>query len=607
MHVGEKQSDGALVPPFSRIDPLTTPPPPLPFVERLRPWLERPRLEARLVALAVAIVLPSIALGLLIDDLLHHAALLRVEPYASWLPKPWLLFTFFDGDPARTRSMIDAGLLPWWTEHHLRIAFFRPLSAATHMLDHALYPQTAWAMHVHSFAWIALLVVVAARLYRRLLGARWVAGLAALFYALDDARAIPGGWVANRNALLMATFALASVGAHHQWTKDRSRAAGIVAPLLFALGLASGEGAVAAFGFIVAHALFLEDDAARARVLRLVPYLAIIGAWIVLYRRAGCGADLSPMYVDPAAHPREFLGTLWERFPLLVLGTFAAPPPEMWLFPPRAVALLGVGLAIGFLGFLAYVFRPLLRTSRVARFFAFGTAAALLPVCGTFPSGRLTMIAGFGAFGLLAELVEHASTRAERGLAKTALIVHLVVAPLLSLLTISQMFVIRQLMAKIADSFPDDAAITDQMLISVDARDAGSAAYGRVVRALDGRRVPTSFHVLSAGTDGTTVTRVDERSLLIRPGRGYLRDEMTHLVRHPDRPMKLGTERAFRDVTAEIVELTADGRPAAVIFRFPRALEDASYRFARYGRFQLLPFAPPPPGTSVTLAPIDVF
>ncbi len=61
-------------------------------------------------------------------------------------------------------------------------------------------------MHLHSLLWLGALVVAAALLYRRILGPTWVAGLAALLYAVDDAHAAPAAYIANRNALIATCF-----------------------------------------------------------------------------------------------------------------------------------------------------------------------------------------------------------------------------------------------------------------------------------------------------------------------------------------------------------------------------------------------------------------
>ena len=50
-----------------------------------------------------------------------------------------------------------------------------------------------------------------AALYRRLMGATAAAGLAALFYAIDDAHGPPVAFLANRNAMMATLFGVLAV------------------------------------------------------------------------------------------------------------------------------------------------------------------------------------------------------------------------------------------------------------------------------------------------------------------------------------------------------------------------------------------------------------
>src|SRR5258707_5125 len=80
-----------------------------------------------------------------------------------------------------------------------------------------------------------------ARFYRRMLGATWVAGVAALVYAVDDARGATVGFIANRNVLVAAAFGVPALIAHDRARRDGSRPAAWLAPLLLAGALFSKE------------------------------------------------------------------------------------------------------------------------------------------------------------------------------------------------------------------------------------------------------------------------------------------------------------------------------------------------------------------------------
>jgi len=66
-------------------------------------------------------------------------------------------------------------------------------------------------------------------------------------------------------------------------------------------------------------------------------------------------------------------------------------------------------------------------------------------------------------------------------------------------------------------------------------------------------------------------------------------------------PFKLGATIADPDFQAEVVELTQDGRPAAVRFRFPRPLPDPSLRLMYVVPDHFLPFKLPAVGGEVVI------
>ena len=100
-----------------------------------------------------------------------------------------------------------------------RMSFWRPLSSLTHVLDHVLWPRSFVLAHAQSMLWFAALLAVVAVLYRRF-HVPWIAHLALLLYALDDARGWVLGWVANRNALVAATLAFAALAVHDRVRRD---------------------------------------------------------------------------------------------------------------------------------------------------------------------------------------------------------------------------------------------------------------------------------------------------------------------------------------------------------------------------------------------------
>ena len=133
---------------------------------------------------------------------------------------PFSLFFFLTGDAEQNRTYMDMAGLPWWTTPDLRLSFFRPITGLTHWLDYLLWPDTPALMHVQSLLWFVTGVIVTALVYRRFLGCVWPAGLAAIFFALDDAHALPASWIANRNILPAFVFGMLALISHDRWRSD---------------------------------------------------------------------------------------------------------------------------------------------------------------------------------------------------------------------------------------------------------------------------------------------------------------------------------------------------------------------------------------------------
>jgi hypothetical protein len=88
------------------------------------------------------------------------------------------------------------------------------LTVPTHQLDYWLWPDSPHLMHAHSLVWLAALVAAVAWLYRQILGPTWVAGAAALLFAVDDAHGACVGFLANRNVLVAGFFGVLALAAN---------------------------------------------------------------------------------------------------------------------------------------------------------------------------------------------------------------------------------------------------------------------------------------------------------------------------------------------------------------------------------------------------------
>ena len=604
---------------------------------RLRGLLASRRLPLAAAALAALLCAPSLRLGLQSDDYVLKMALADPPVAREWSRTPARLFSFLDNEAA-VRGAMDLGAVPWWTSPGLRLAFFRPLAGVTHWADFRLWPDHPWLMHAQSLVWLGVVVAVAAILFRRVMGAGWVAGLAALAFALDDAHGSPAVWLANRNALVGSLFGLVALFGHDRWRRDGWRAGFFLAPVALLLALLGGEIAIATGGYLLAYALFLDQGRWRDRLGALFPCAGVGVAWALFYRAFGFGARGSAMYIDPGADPALFARAALERGPLLLMGQWTLPSQLHLVLSERAAYLLWLG-ACGLAVLLAVLLAPLVRREPVARFFALGMLLSLVPACSTFPHDRLLLLAGFGGAGLLAlflsGLWEGAAWRPRsmawgvpaQAAGVVLAVFHLVLAPLGLLRASADLKTFGDLLEGTTGSLPSDPAIRGQQAIIVHTPSAFLSVYGVPMRVLAGRPVPARTLVLGSSVHGVTIERPARDVLVIRPEGGFLLPRGRALPgREGSQPafdpayvlslfdglyresgsMRLGERVDLSGLRVEVIALTADGRPAAARFAFERDLEDPALRWLRWDAGAYVPFAVPAVGQSVSLPSITI-
>src|SRR4051794_24733927 len=177
-------------------------------MNRLVGWLGARHAPWIVIAIGLALCAPALTADFTADDYVHRV----LERPDTGIPglhsRPLDLFVFADGNPADNVALRDQGLFAWWTDPQLRLAFMRPLSSATHALDHALWPDSAPLQLAHNLVWLGLALGGVWLFYRRFVNARWIGVLALALYAFDDARGPVVGWIANRNALVALVLAL---------------------------------------------------------------------------------------------------------------------------------------------------------------------------------------------------------------------------------------------------------------------------------------------------------------------------------------------------------------------------------------------------------------
>lgn len=583
---------------------------PSPAPDRLRRLLCAPRLPLWLAALAALLTLPALAIGWNLDDWVHQALIQRKLPELMGSQPLMDMFRFMDGDAAHNATLRDLGVLSWWAPDTLRASFWRPLTVLTHLLDDAIMPGAAWLAHATSIAWGAALVAVAALLYRRLHGLTVVAGLAALLYAVDDARSFPVAWVANRSALLATLFGLLAIMAHHSWRRDGWRPGAWLAPLLLATGLLAAEAALAATAYLFAYALFLDKGSLRDRLLCLTPHAATVIGWRLLYDALGYGAAGSGLYLDPGREPLRYAAAAIERLPVLLASQWSNVPSFLFTFASRPVALAWLLAAVVGLAALVWLLRDLLRHSPTARFYALGMLLAALPACATFPDNRLLLFVGFGGAGLLAEWLQRLGTLSagptprsgRRLLGRSLIALHLLISPLSLVVGIAALPAFSEsIFHACARALPDDAMLSEETVIFVNSNDICTSEV-HFIRALDGQSRPHRVRLLTSALYDIEVTGVDQHAIDVRPEGGWHSSPADSLLRGADDPLPVGHHVALAGLDIEILAHNSAGLVSAARFRFELPLRHPSMRWIATKDFVPVPFLPPAPGETLRLA-----
>src|SRR5262249_4386496 len=151
------------------------------------------------------------------------------------------------------------------------------------------------------------------------------ASLALLFFVIDDAHTQPIGWISCRHVLIAAAPTLLGLAAHLRFRERGFRAGRWLAPLGIAIGLLGGETALGGAALVVAYELVGPGSLAgprpqplARRLAAAAPTLAVVGAYLVIYRALGCGASASGAYVEPLTEPLAFVTAVAVRLPTLL-------------------------------------------------------------------------------------------------------------------------------------------------------------------------------------------------------------------------------------------------------------------------------------------------
>ncbi len=517
----------------------------------------------------------------------------------------WDLYRFAGGDDA-IHSGTETGLFPWWTNPHLKLAFFRPVPSLLRVAEEHLFGDHAIFCHAISIALFVVTTLAVFELFREWIGGG-AASLGALLFAVDDAHATTVTWTAARHSLIGTLFVVLSLTA---FVRARARSkVSIASGLLFFFGLASSESALSGLAFFIAFAVFEDPRTLGARARALLPVGAATVAWMGFYKSLGYGASGSAYYIDPLQSPARFASTAVLRAPILALAQLFGPPAEISGLTPAIAPLLAAFGAVFFVAFAWLSVRRLPNRGLVLALLS-AFVLSLVPACGANSDDRLLMVPGIAAFGLLALWARRVAAPHPslllRVAAVTGALVHLVLAPLLVPvrgLTLATM--LTGLVSRGSASFPDDPKIAQQTLVILSAPDSLLPTGMVVMRLLSGRPIPKVVRVLSSSAaTPITVTRVGASVLELRAEGGMMRDPFVGALR--DEMLHAGDVTVLPDLEIEVLAVASGGFPSRVRYSFREGnLDDGTRRFITWRDHRYTPLDVPPMGASIELPALD--
>jgi len=351
--------------------------------------------------LALGLLVPGLRVGALLDDWFHAY---DAHAQAPWSERLFGLYEFFHADQVGLARAY--GMLPWWSDDRLSIAFFRPLSSLFVSIDHLLLDGAGVWSHVQSAAWYALGVFAAGRVLGLLFEAS-IARWATLIFALSSCHVLPLAFVAALHSHVTAVLVLLCFECLIRAVRTGRRSFSLLVLLLLVLAFCAGESAIVflplAFGYVWA------ERGPAAALQRLAPHIAIALAFTAFYFGSDFGTHHSGAYLQPGSV--EFFLQAPERWLVLVAGLLAGLPPDFWMFGAAPLLVAGGALGLVLAAFVLRVVMAELDVAAARRLLALlaGALVSLVPLAAGIPGGRLLVLPSLASAALFGSAVRQAA------------------------------------------------------------------------------------------------------------------------------------------------------------------------------------------------------
>ena len=554
-------------------------------------------------------------IGFYADDYIQMAILERTLPSVSRIPL-LDLYRFIPADRAILAEMTERGPAPWFHDPALMIHFFRPLSSALLVGEHALWGRWATGYHLTTVLLYAALTFAAGSLYRTLCrdregGGPVTASLAALCFAVASCHAQPAGWTAARHLLVAALPAVLALIAHVRHVRDGSRAGAILAPLALVVSLLASEAAIGGILYWLAFDALGPAPAHRAglwgRLRASLPALAVGAVYSLGYKAFGYGAIGTDAYLDPVANPVGFAIGALTRVPALVAEAFTTFPSDTYAVLPAAPFVAAGLLATLVMAGLTRLVLPAIPAEERAalRWLLPGAFASLVLASGGFPGGRLLFFPSLGVAFFVAVLLHRSLFIPSGGRALIAgrvflVAVHLVLGPLA---IVGGAFATAGLARRTFHAYETaelDGPLPHHVTL-IACSDPFAAFYPALIGAFLRPEAAGSWLVLSTAKHDHRVTRTAPHRLRIDVlGGALMEGAFDKNFRSLRTPFHAGDRVPLLGVAVTVLTLEG-GLPKAIEAELDVPADDPSLLLLVWQGGRLARFPPPPVGSSVDL------
>lgn len=566
----------------------------------------------------------SINSGMLTDDFIQKTYALgnqklkdkqvyNYQPDSSFLGFTQKYFIFLDSEKmGLNQSYFEYGATPWWSFKDVKVAFWRPVTSATYWLDYKLWPDSSKAMHFQNIFWFMLLIIAVYTFYRKTLNPTWAVFLAASLFVIDYSFIKNAGWLACRNATMATLFGIFSILSFIKYKQSESSLQLFFSVILFLLSILSAEAGIATMAYIASYAICLDKKPLKNRFISIIPFLITIIAWRVIYKLLGYGTSGTEMYIDPISNFSGFTEAITTRAPVLFFYQLIGTDGIDYIFND---SLKKIFIFASYLTVAIFCILPLkiLIKDKISRFYLFGAIFAVIPICTTYPSGRILMFVALGIIGFLISIIYNLTSGkhiSNLSLSNAIPLWIFVVLILVISIPVNLLFWGKEISNKSGTphspkmlGIGDEPEIADKDVIVINANNPFAFIFEPFTRAYSSENleVPNHIRALTTALNDISITRENLQTIIMEPKGGFL---LTANVKYPedksqipllhsahsinainghfrgsDMEFEAGEKISLPEVEIEILEVTDNGQPKTVKFEFIESLENNRFKW----------------------------